>query len=85
MIEKSTIPRCRHGMYSPDGDGKDSEYCYGCKPPIPIGDEEKRRYSSKFSPYPYGSKKCPECSSNKFRYKNDWDFKCEDCGFNPLT
>ena len=27
---QSTIPRCEHGIYSPEGKGKPSRHCYGC-------------------------------------------------------
>lgn len=28
----STIPRCKHGIYSPAGDGRPSWGCQGCNP-----------------------------------------------------
>jgi len=79
------IPRCPHGIYSPDGDGLPARYCQACTPPEPLTDDEKRMMlPRKFSSYPYGEKKCPECGSLKFRYVNDYDFKCKDCGYDAL-
>jgi hypothetical protein len=78
------LPRCPHGIYSPDGDGLPARYCQACTPPVALTDEEKKLALHRFDPYPYGEKKCPRCGSLKFKFYNDYEFHCKDCGFDAL-
>lgn len=80
---KSSIKKCSHGVYSPDGSDK-AYYCSVCRAqdPLPEGQSVK---SVLTNPLPYGAKECPVCKSPKFRYTNEWDFSCSECGFDALS
>ena len=79
------MTRCPHGVYDPSGKGK-AEYCTVCTPPKPLTDEEAKIFhGSNTHELPYGERKCPVCGSPKFRYHDEWNYHCKDCGYDPLT
>jgi exosome complex RNA-binding protein Csl4 len=72
------IPRCPHGCYSSDGDGRPSDYCTGCVVPtmkisvvILLGDEEDEAVQ------------CPSCGAEMV-VADEYDLQCDNCGFNDL-
>lgn len=78
------IPRCEHGTYSPDGDGKPSFYCTGCfSSELGICDGAGLIMSlddQRDEPFPYGSTLCPECEQ-PMTIRDEFDFECPGCGF----
>lgn len=75
------IPRCPHGVYSPDGDGLPSAYCSGCtspSDPLPPADPADDEHTDA-DDLPYGTDDCPECEGKLT--VNGYDIKCETCGF----
>lgn len=85
METKSNIPRCPHGMYSPDGDGKPARYCTLCTEPPVVTEEEKKKIMGKYTPWPHGKQVCPICGSSDITYHDDYDFACRNCGFDALS
>lgn len=80
------LPKCCHGVYTGAGgkDGDPSPYCSGCTPPDPLPPGGKLA-QEEHSPFPYGEPKCPVCGNKKkFRYKNEWDWHCGECGTDAL-
>jgi hypothetical protein len=75
------IPRCPHGVYSPDGSGQPSDYCSGCKvPTIPIvliveTDDEAEDV--------LGLPECPLCFA-PLQVFDEYDLECTKCGWNDL-
>jgi hypothetical protein len=42
------IPKCEHGVYSPEGDGKPSAYCSGCTTPgVPLCPPQPNKYEQR--------------------------------------
>lgn len=76
------IPRCEHGVYSPDGDGKPSDYCSGCVTPtagllvliLEVDDEEEEDVLQD----------CPVCWK-PMAVLDEYDFECDNCGFNGIN
>lgn len=76
--------KCPHDVYIPsDMPGNKSPYCSGCQVPDPLPPGAKLSQVVG-SPFPYGEKACPVCGSKKFRYKNEWDYHCNECGTDAL-
>ena len=68
------LPRCEHGVYSPDGDGKPSYACSGCFAP----DQKMLPPSDAISEHYYHE--CPECGSKEFE-GDDWNGYCPECEY----
>lgn len=79
------IPRCEHGVYSTDGDGKPSEYCSGCSTPtmgigaffeaiLGYGEELLNAIEDTL---------CPACFA-PLDIADEYNFECSNCGFNDL-
>lgn len=79
------IPRCKHGVYSPDGNGKPSEYCSGCTVPMMgllamvVGtSDDNSDEDDEFEMAP-----CPVCWE-PILIVDEYDFECSNCGFNGI-
>jgi hypothetical protein len=75
-----SIPRCEHGVYSPDGDGRPSDYCTGCTVPTKplvtyaLAEDETEESSPAL---------CPDCET-ELVVRDEYDLLCANCGFNDL-
>jgi hypothetical protein len=85
MDVKSSIPRCPHGMYNPDGDGLPARYCTLCTEPPEISQEEKLKILGNYTPWPHGKQVCPICGSKEIRFVDDYNFSCPKCGFDAMS
>ncbi len=76
------IPRCEHGVYSPDGDGLPSKYCSGCFTPtaslaaLVVGTQDEEEEEAEVL--------CPRCWVPIF-IEDEYDFECTNCGFNGIN
>jgi hypothetical protein len=80
----SSIPKCPHGIYCPDGSGI-AKYCTFCTEPPEITEEERLKILGKYNPWPSGKQVCPICGSKNIEYEDDYNFECNNCGFDAMT
>jgi hypothetical protein len=75
--------KCEHGVYLA-GQTK-AKYCTLCTEPPVITEEERLKIMGKYTPYPHGKNVCPICGFKLAEEFDDYEFKCDNCGFDAMS